>query len=35
MVMIQMLGSLAFLGVGARVLLTAVQTSLSKARDQD
>jgi hypothetical protein len=34
MVMVQMLGSVAFLGVGARVLLTAVQSSLSKARDQ-
>ena len=33
-VMIQMLGSLAFLGVGARVLVTAVQSSLNKARDQ-
>ncbi len=33
-VMIQMLGSLAFLGVGARVLVTAVQSSLNKARDR-
>ena len=34
MVMVQMLGSLAFLGVGARVLVTAVQANLNKARDQ-
>lgn len=34
MVMIQMLGSLAFLGVGARVLVTAVQANLSKTRDR-
>jgi voltage-gated potassium channel len=33
LVMVQMLGSLAFLGAGARVLLTAVQTGLSKPRD--
>jgi hypothetical protein len=33
-VMIQMLGSLAFLGVGARVLVTAVQANLSKTRDR-
>jgi voltage-gated potassium channel len=34
MVMVQMLGSLALLGVGARVLLSAVQAGLRKTRDQ-
>ncbi len=34
LVMVQMLGSLAFLGAGARVLLTAVQTGLRKPPDQ-
>jgi voltage-gated potassium channel len=34
MVTIQMLGSLAFLGVGARVLVTAVQSNLRRTRDR-
>jgi hypothetical protein len=34
LVMIQMLGSLAFLGAGARVLLTAVQHGLRKSSGQ-
>jgi hypothetical protein len=34
LVMVQMLGSLAFLGAGARVLLTAVQEGLRKPPDQ-
>lgn len=33
MVMVQMLGSLAFLGVGARVLLTAVQEGVRNAQN--
>jgi voltage-gated potassium channel len=35
LVMVQMLGSIAFLGAGARVLLTAVQQGLRKPRDED
>jgi preprotein translocase subunit YajC len=35
LVMVQMLGSLALLGAGARVLLAAVQTGLRKSRDRD